>query len=76
MMLKLSQCMRSHGLSTFPDPRSSPPPPGAGFGIAFGGPGSVIAVPQSMLGSPAFGPGGRRMWLPPAGATRPQSAQP
>ena len=54
MMLHLSQCMRKHGLSNFPDPVATPPAPGSGFGIAFGAPGSVIAVPQSMLQSPGF----------------------
>jgi hypothetical protein len=53
-MLKLAECMRSHGLSTFPDPTSSPPSPGSGLGLAFGGPGSFIAVPQALLRSPAF----------------------
>jgi hypothetical protein len=53
-MLRLAECMRSHGLSTFPDPTSTPPSPGSGFGIAFGGPGSFIAVPQSLIQSPAF----------------------
>jgi hypothetical protein len=53
-MLKLAKCMRSHGLATFPDPTSSPPAPGGGFGLAFGSPGSFIAVPQSILQSPAF----------------------
>jgi hypothetical protein len=53
-MLKLAECMRSHGLATFPDPTSSPPSPGSGFGVAFGGPGSFIAVPQALMQSPAF----------------------
>jgi hypothetical protein len=46
--------MRKHGLSTFPDPTTTAPAPGAGFGIAFGAPGSFIAVPQSLIQSPAF----------------------
>jgi hypothetical protein len=46
--------MRSHGLPSFPDPVARPPAPGTGFGLAFGAPGSVIAVPQTMLDSPAF----------------------
>jgi hypothetical protein len=53
-MLKLAQCMRKHGLSTFPDPTSTAPSPGTGFGIAFGHPGAFIAVPQSLMASPAF----------------------
>lgn len=53
-MLRLAECMRAHGLTTFPDPTSSPPSPGAGFGLAFGGPGSFLAVPRAMMNSPAF----------------------
>ena len=53
-MLSLARCMRTHGVPTFPDPTSSPPAPGTGFGIAFGGQGSFIAVPQTLLQSPAF----------------------
>jgi hypothetical protein len=53
-MLRLAECMRKHGLSTFPDPTTTAPVPGTGFGIAFGGPGSFIAVPQSLIQSPAF----------------------
>jgi hypothetical protein len=66
-MLRLAQCMRRHGLSTFPDPMSSPPPPGTGFGLAFGAPGSFIAVPQSMLDSPAFNQAAARCGFPGAG---------
>lgn len=53
-LLRLAQCMRRHGLTTFPDPVSSPPSPSAGFGIAFGAPGAFIAVPQTMIQSPGF----------------------
>lgn len=67
MMLRLSQCMRRHGLTDFPDPVSTPPAPGTGFGIAFGGPGSVIAVPQSMLQSPAFQGAAKACGFPGAG---------
>jgi hypothetical protein len=54
-LFKLAQCMRAHGLSSFPDPTSSPPsggPPGGG--LAFGSPGAFLAVPGTMLQSPAF----------------------
>lgn len=54
MMLKESQCMRRHGFSTFPDPTPKAPNPGSGFAIAFGRPGSVIAIPQALVGSPGF----------------------
>jgi len=54
-LLHLSQCMRRHGFTSFPDPTSTPPsaPPDGG-GLAFGGPGGFIAVPGSMLRSPGF----------------------
>jgi hypothetical protein len=55
MMLKLAECMRSHGISSFPDPTSSPPSaPPAGGGVGFGGPGSFISVPQTLIASPGF----------------------
>lgn len=54
-MLHLAQCMRRHGLTTFPDPTANPPAaPPAGGGIAFGGPGSFISVPATMMQSPGF----------------------
>jgi hypothetical protein len=54
-MIHLAACMRKHGLTSFPDPTSGPPPgPPAGGGIAFGAPGSFISVPQSMMQAPAF----------------------
>ncbi len=56
MMLHLSQCMRRHGFPSFPDPTANPPAlgPGTGGGIAFGSPGSFIAVSGSMAQSPGF----------------------
>jgi hypothetical protein len=66
-MLRLSQCMRRHGLSTFPDPVSTPPAPGTGFGFAFGAPGSFIAVPQGILQSPGFERAAASCGLPGAG---------
>jgi hypothetical protein len=53
-MLRLAKCMRAHGVPSFPDPTSRPPSLAGGFGIAFGGPGSFLAVPQSLMKSPAF----------------------
>jgi hypothetical protein len=44
-MLHVSQCMRAHGISGFPDPTSSPPASPVGFSIAFGRPGAFLAVP-------------------------------
>lgn len=54
-MLRLARCMRSHGMSSFPDPTSTPPSaPPSGGGIAFGSPGTFLSVPQTMIQSPAF----------------------
>jgi hypothetical protein len=57
-MLHLAQCMRAHGFTSFPDPTSAPPSKGGsaprGGGIAFGGPGGFIAVPESMIRTPGF----------------------
>jgi hypothetical protein len=54
-MLRLSQCMRAHGVSGFPDPVSSPPASPVGMAMAFGRPGSFIVVPQTLdPQSPAF----------------------
>jgi hypothetical protein len=54
-MLKLAECMRQHGLSTFPDPTTSPPSaPPSGGGFAFGTPGAFLSVPQTLIQSPAF----------------------
>lgn len=54
-LVKLAECMRGHGISSFPDPTSSPPSaPPAGGGIAFGSPGGFISVPQTLINSPGF----------------------
>ncbi len=55
MMLQLSQCMRAHGVTGFPDPVSSPPRNPAGMALAFGRPGSFLVIPQTLdPQSPAF----------------------
>jgi hypothetical protein len=54
-LLRLAECMRSHGVTSFPDPTAAPPStPPAGGGIAFGSPGAFISVPMSLIQSPAF----------------------
>lgn len=55
-LLKIAQCMRSHGVSAFPDPTSGPPAGGlpGGGGIAFGIPGAFLSVPGNLVDSPAF----------------------
>jgi hypothetical protein len=66
-MLAMSECMRRHGLSTFPDPVSTPPQPGNGLGLAFGAPGSFIVIPQALMNSPAFNQAAAACGLPGAG---------
>jgi hypothetical protein len=73
-MLKMSQCMRNHGLTTFPDPVATPPQPGGGLGLAFGSPGSFIVIPQSLMQSPAFNQAARACGLPGAGVPRKRAA--
>lgn len=71
MMLKLAQCMRSHGISSFPDPSSSPPSaPPAGGGVAFGTPGAFISVSQTMIQSPGFKQAAAACGFPGVGAGR------
>ena len=56
-LVHLAQCMRAHGLKTFPDPTTSASSASpTGEGIGFNSPrGSVsLSVPQSMIQSPAF----------------------
>lgn len=72
-MLHLSQCMRRHGLSDFPDPVATPPAPSSGFRVAFGAPGSVIAVSQSMFQSPGFQQAAAACGFPGAGHGGPKS---
>ena len=53
-MLHLSQCMRAHGVSGFPDPISSLPP-NPRFSSVFGTPGALIGIPIAIdTQSPAF----------------------
>lgn len=54
-LVRLAQCMRSHGIASFPDPTNGPPAgPPSGGGIAFGSPGAFISVSQTMIQSPGF----------------------
>jgi hypothetical protein len=76
-LLKLSQCMRAHGLTTFPDPTSGQPSaPGRASargsqasrgGLAFGGPGGFLQIPQSLVQSPAFKQAAKTCGFPGAG---------
>jgi hypothetical protein len=54
-MLHLSQCMRQHGLTGFPDPTLTPPSNPADYSAVIGRNGVVIAIPKSIdTSSPAF----------------------
>jgi hypothetical protein len=55
-MLAISECMRAHGISSFPDPSTGPPPTSAPDDSAFEyNDGAFLAVPNSLdAQSPAF----------------------
>jgi hypothetical protein len=54
-MLKLSRCMRAHGVSGFPDPVGAPPANPVGFAMAFGRPGAFLVIPDRLdPQAPAF----------------------
>lgn len=48
MLLHLSQCMRAHGVTGFPDPVSSLPSSPAGLSLVFGLRGAVLAIPNTI----------------------------
>ena len=75
-MLAMSECMRRHGLSTFPDPVSTPPQPGNGLGLASGAPGSFIVIPRALMNSPAFNQAAAACGLPGAGGAGRAKAAP
>ena len=53
-MLQISECMRRHGISDFPDPTTSPPDPSR-YGAAIGRNGVFLAIPNTIdTQSPAF----------------------
>jgi hypothetical protein len=54
-MLHISQCMRQHGITGFPDPTLTPPSDPADYSAVLGRNGVVIAIPKSIdTNSPAF----------------------
>jgi hypothetical protein len=54
-MLKVSQCMRAHGISGFPDPTTSVPSNLAGVGVANDRDGVILVFPRTLdTQSPAF----------------------
>jgi hypothetical protein len=53
--LKISECMRQHGVSGFPDPTLTPPSSPVGYSILEDRGGVVLAVPKTIdPGSPVF----------------------
>lgn len=54
-MLAISQCMRRHGITDFPDPTLAPPSSPDGYSAVLGRDGVFIAIPQTVdTRSPAF----------------------
>jgi hypothetical protein len=56
-LVHLAECMRAHGLKTFPDPTtsaSSTPPTGESIGYNSPSGSISLSVPQAMIQSPAF----------------------
>jgi hypothetical protein len=54
-MLQISQCMRRHGISDFPDPTVSPPSAPSDYGAIIGRNGVFLAIPKTIdVQSPAF----------------------
>jgi len=55
-MLKLSQCMRKHGVHAFPDPTTSAPSRSGGGpnGVAIDHAGAIFALSATIMRSPAF----------------------
>jgi hypothetical protein len=53
--VKIAECMRAHGLRTFPDPTTSPPSTlPAPDAVFLGGPDGSFSLTASMVQSPAF----------------------
>jgi hypothetical protein len=55
-LLQISECMRRHGVSAFPDPRAGPPPSTlTGYSLILGTGGYILALPSSIdPSSPGF----------------------
>ncbi len=53
--LRISECMRAHGIDGFPDPRTSPPSDLSGYSAVLSQGGAVLAIPSSVdEQAPAF----------------------
>lgn len=76
-MLKVSQCMRAHGIAGFPDPTTSQPSADKGFGMAIGRNGVFLAIPSSIdVQSPAFKRAATACNFGPKGAPPPTTKHP
>jgi hypothetical protein len=54
-MLQISQCMRAHGISEFPDPTATPPSDPRNYGAVIGRNGLFLELPKTIdVQSPAF----------------------
>jgi hypothetical protein len=54
-VLEISECMRAHGVTGFPDPTTKPPSKPPGGGIALGHDGVFLIIPSTIdINSPAF----------------------
>jgi hypothetical protein len=54
-MLRISQCMRDHGVTDFPDPTLTPPSSPAGYSQLIDRGGVILAVPNTIdVQSPAY----------------------
>jgi hypothetical protein len=54
-MLKVSRCMRRHGISEFPDPVTSVPSDLAGIGMVSDRDGAILVFPRTLdMQSPMF----------------------
>jgi hypothetical protein len=53
--LEISECMRRHGVTGFPDPTDTPPSSPNGYSVILDMAGAVLAVPSTIdTGSPVF----------------------
>jgi hypothetical protein len=54
-MLAISDCMRAHGVTGFPDPTTTPPSSPAGYSVIEDRGGAVIAIPDTIdVASPVY----------------------
>jgi hypothetical protein len=54
-MLGISECMRAHGVTGFPDPTTTPPASPSGYSQVIGRGGVFLAVPDTInTGSPVY----------------------